>query len=163
MLATLSSASVCLGRPSTRSAHRSLPAKSLTSAVITGCPSFGGQRAAAREHRVLSQCLPSQRAFVAKPVPSRFFMRSTGSGKYMSVLICDSCCSSALRGTAAPGPLVGSGASYRSRRAALCGVAANNPVCVQRAACSHPSPNPSVNRTSTSGLRPLAAAGYLKR
>ena len=24
-------------------------------------------------------------------------------------------------------------------------------------------PNPSVNRTSTSGLRPLAAAGYLKR
>ena len=98
-----------------------------------------------------------------KPVPSRFSMRSTASGKHMIVLVCNSCCSSALRGTAAPGPLVGSGASYRSRRAALCGVAANNPVRVQRAACSHPSPNPSVNRTSASGLRPLAAAGYLKR
>ena len=31
------------------------------------------------------------------------------------------------------------------------------------AKCFEPTPNTSVNRTSNSGLRPLSAAGYLKR
>ena len=76
----------------------------------------------------------------------------------MSVLVCNSCCSSALRGTAAPGPQVGSGASYRSRRAALCGVAAKNSAALVRAR-----PNPSIEGTSTIRLRLLAAAPHVKR
>jgi hypothetical protein len=46
---------------------------------------------------------------------------------------------SALRSTAAPGPQACEGASYRSRRAALCGVAATNSAAPGRAR-----PNPSV-------------------
>ena len=66
---------------------------------------------------------------------------------------------SALRGTAAPGLLVGAGASYRSRRAVLSGVAGQ----YNRVACVRARPNPSVNRTSNIRLRLLSAAGYLKR
>ena len=169
MFDTLPSVSVCEGRPSTRSAHRSSPAKSLTAVVGLGCPSFGGQRTVARQRRVSVQCPPLLpcAATVERSWQSQYARgssaRSTGSGKYMSVLVSSGSCSSVLRCPAAPGPQVGSGASYRSRRAALGGVAAVNPASVQDLAGSHPSPNPSVNRTSTSGLRPLAAAGYLKR
>ena len=63
----------------------------------------------------------------------------------------------ALRGTAAPGLRVGSGAGYRSRRVALCGVAGQEPVLLQ------PRPNPSVEGTSSSKLRLLPAAPHLKR
>ena len=65
---------------------------------------------------------------------------------------------SALRGTAAPGPWAFEGASYRSRQAALCAAAAKNSVAPETAR-----PNPSIEGTSTSGLRPLAAAPHVKR
>ena len=65
---------------------------------------------------------------------------------------------SALRSTAAPGPQAFEGASYRSRQATLCGVAAKNSVAPVRAR-----PSPSIEGTSTSGLRPLAAAPHVKR
>jgi len=65
---------------------------------------------------------------------------------------------SALRGTAAPGPQAFEGASYRSRQAALCGVAAKNSVAPETAR-----PNPSIEGTSTSKLRLLAAAPHVKR
>ena len=65
---------------------------------------------------------------------------------------------SALRSTAAPGPQAFEGASYRSRQAALCGVAAKNSVAPETAR-----PNPSIEGTSTSKLRLLAAAPHVKR
>ncbi len=65
---------------------------------------------------------------------------------------------SAPRSAAAPGLQAFEGASYRSRQAALCGVAAKNSVALVRAR-----PNPSIEGTSTSGLRPLAAAPHVKR
>ena len=65
---------------------------------------------------------------------------------------------SALRSTAAPEPQAFEGASYRSRQAAVCGVAAKNSVALGR-----PRPNPSIEGTSTSKLRLLAAAPHVKR
>ena len=65
---------------------------------------------------------------------------------------------SALRGTAAPGPQAFEGASYRSRQAALCGVAAKNSVALVRAR-----PNPSIEGTSNIRLRQLSAAPHVKR
>ena len=65
---------------------------------------------------------------------------------------------SALRSTAAPGSQVCEGASYRSRRAALCGVAAKNSVAPETAR-----PNPSIEGTSNSKLRLLPAAPHVKR
>jgi hypothetical protein len=81
----------------------------------------------------------------------------------MSVLAGNGAYSSALRSTAAPGPQVGSGASYRSRRAALSRVAAVNTASAQWGAGSYASPNPSIEGTSTSKLRLLAAAPHVKR
>jgi hypothetical protein len=65
---------------------------------------------------------------------------------------------SALRGTTAPGPKAFEGASYRSRQAALCGVAAKNSAALVRAR-----PNPSIEGTSNSRLRRLLAAPHVKR
>jgi hypothetical protein len=65
---------------------------------------------------------------------------------------------SALRGTAAPGPRAFEGASYRSRQAALCGVAAKNSVASETAR-----PNPSIEGTSNIWLRQLSAAPHVKR
>ena len=65
---------------------------------------------------------------------------------------------SALRGTAAPRPRAFEGASYRSRQAALCGVAANNSVAPETAR-----PNPSIEGTSNIWLRQLSAAPHVKR
>jgi hypothetical protein len=170
MLATSSLPSVCLGRPSTRPAHGSLSAKRLIAVVGLGCPSFGGQRTVGRRCRSCVQCTRWQRwlqASVPRLSQNQYAhgssTHSTGSGKYLGVLVSHSSCSSALRRTAAPGLQVGSGASYRSRRAALGGVAAIKPATIRRAVGSHPSPNPSIEGTSTSKLRLLAAAPHVKR
>jgi hypothetical protein len=92
---------------------------------------------------------------------------SAGSGKHMNVQVrsmsLGSAFSLALRGTAAPESQVGSGASYRSRRATLGGVAARNSVRVERSACLQASPNPSIEGTSTMQLRCIAAAPHVKR
>ena len=72
-------------------------------------------------------------------------------------------CSPALRNTAAPEPRGFGGASYRSRQAAVCGVAAVNPAINQGMACSRPIPNPSIEGTSTMQLRCIAAAPHVKR
>jgi hypothetical protein len=168
-LATSSSASVRPGRPSARPAHRWLFAKRLIANVGLGCPSFGGQRTAERRRRNCIECLLLWRcaASVERSSQSQYARgsstRSTGSGKYMSVLVSHSCCSSALRCTAAPVPQVRSGASYRSRRAAVCGVAAAKTATIRKAAGPHPSPNPSIEGTSTMQLRCIAAAPHVKR
>ena len=65
--------------------------------------------------------------------------------------------SSALRRTAAPALLGGAGASYRSRRVALCAVAGARAVLVQ------PRPNPSIEGTCSSKLRLLPHAPHVKR
>ena len=64
----------------------------------------------------------------------------------------------ALRSTAAPGPQAGSGASYRSRRAASCRVAA---AAIPFSSTMRP--NPSIEGTSNIWLRQLSAAPHVKR
>jgi hypothetical protein len=66
--------------------------------------------------------------------------------------------SSALRSTAAPGPHVGSGASYRSRRAVSCRVAAREML-----SSSTMRPNPSIEGTCNIRLRRLSPAPHVKR
>ena len=69
------------------------------------------------------------------------------------------CASSpALRSTAAPGPQVRLGASYRSRRAASCRVAAERML-----PSSATRPNPSIEGTFQSPLRALWPAPHVKR
>jgi len=65
---------------------------------------------------------------------------------------------SALRSTAAPGLLVGAGASYRSRRVVFGGVAGQ-----YRVACVRARPNPSVEGTCNIRLRLLSHAPHVKR
>ena len=80
---------------------------------------------------------------------------------------CQSSFSLALRSTAAPGQQVGLGTGFARAE----GITPLRRQCVSqvglgsaRWAVAHGhQPNPSVNRTSNSGLRPLSAAGYFKR
>ena len=76
-------------------------------------------------------------------------------------------CSLALRSTAAPGRKVGSGTGF-ARAAGITPlrhqpVSEGGLVSAHRAIAHGPLPNTTVNRTSNSGLRPLSAAGYLRR
>ena len=94
-------------------------------------------------------------------------MQSTNCGKHMSAIVrgrsFGRACSSALGSAAAPGPQAFEGASYRSRQAAVCGVAAVNPAINQRMAVPARSLTLPSRGTSTIRLRLLAAAPHVKR
>ena len=142
--------------------------------IRTGRPSVGGRRAGLScigllQHRLGLSVLwrPTHQRFGSENMhrPSRRVCSEAAPSSRRSMKRSLSSSSPSRAATHEANTNTNTGVVSRSavRTGALVAQAAEQVNIRARSVLSHARPNPSVNRTSNSGLRPLSATGYLER